>query len=256
MAKELPYFKFYISEWTNGDITLEDYELQGLFISICAYYWSKDGDLSTQVLLKRFRGYDNQIKQLTDSKIIKIKDGNISISFLNEQLQSKQLQKYTNKANGAKGGRPKKDKTEDKPNGLLTETEGVTESKANDNPNETNIDYSIVDYRKEEKDNIIIDHILLNSIMSFFNFNEIANPDKMTDIAVFLRCLEFNKRTEYFREQFSAYCEIKNKDPKYKHAFKNFIGTIKGLHEDGAWNEEVWTAKLNPVLTQKRELVR
>ena len=33
MAKDLPYFKFFCSEWNDGDITLEDFNLQGLFIN-------------------------------------------------------------------------------------------------------------------------------------------------------------------------------------------------------------------------------
>jgi hypothetical protein len=111
------------------------------------------------------------------------------------------------------------------------------------------------DEHMDNENEIVIDKELLGSIMSFFNFNEIANFDKMQDIGVFLRCLEFSKRTEYFKIQFAAYCEIKNKDPKFKHSFKNFIGTTKELHEDGAWNSEVWTEKLNPVVKQERRLV-
>ena len=32
MAKELPYFRFTAAEWLNDDISLESYELKGLFI--------------------------------------------------------------------------------------------------------------------------------------------------------------------------------------------------------------------------------
>ena len=42
MAKDLPYFKFFCSEWNDGDITLESYEAQGVFINICSYYWSNE----------------------------------------------------------------------------------------------------------------------------------------------------------------------------------------------------------------------
>ena len=37
MAKELPYFRFTVQEWQNGKISLESYELQGLFMSRCGY---------------------------------------------------------------------------------------------------------------------------------------------------------------------------------------------------------------------------
>lgn len=109
MAKELPYFKFYIGEWLNGDITIEDYECQGVFINVCAYYWQKDAELTLTVLMKRFRNYEAQINQLIESKLIKVIGENISISFLNEQMESKEIQKITNQKNGAKGGRPKKE---------------------------------------------------------------------------------------------------------------------------------------------------
>ncbi len=43
MAKELPYFKFITSEWLDGEYTLPDLEVQGLFINICALYCVTDG---------------------------------------------------------------------------------------------------------------------------------------------------------------------------------------------------------------------
>lgn len=148
MAKELPYFKFYIGDWNNGDITLETYEIQGLFVNICAYYWSKDCDLSMVNLHKKFRNDKAGITQLIESDIIKVDQENVSISFLNEQFESKEVQKITNRINGLKGGRPKKEETEEKPNGLIfanrNESESITETKANDNPNITNIKESKV----------------------------------------------------------------------------------------------------------------
>ena len=42
MAKELPYFRFYPSEWLEGDITLENEKTQGFFMLLCAWYWKKD----------------------------------------------------------------------------------------------------------------------------------------------------------------------------------------------------------------------
>lgn len=155
MAKELPYFKFYVNEWFNGDITLENYDLQGVFINICAYYWSKDCEIEKDNLFKKFRNEQQQIEKLIDSNIIKVKNNKVVISFLNEQLQSKEVQTITNRKNGLLGGRPKKEKTEKKPNGFnfanRNESETITQTKANDNPNETNIKESKVKEIKEEK---------------------------------------------------------------------------------------------------------
>lgn len=88
-----------------------------------------------------------------------------------------------------------------------------------------------------------LDTVLLNSIMDFFNFNELANFDKMRDISIFLKCLTFNNKIEYFKQQFPAYCRVKLADPKYKNQIKSFLGTAKELYEDGAWNAENWLAK-------------
>ena len=58
MAKGLPYFKFTPTEWMTGDIAFESFELQGCFISICALYWQRDGNLSLEDLSKRIKNDD------------------------------------------------------------------------------------------------------------------------------------------------------------------------------------------------------
>ena len=86
MAKDLPYFKFFCSEWNDGDITLEDYEIQGLFINICSYYWSKECDVTKKLIKKRFRGQDKNIDYLVEEGLIKFNNEHLSIKFLNEQF--------------------------------------------------------------------------------------------------------------------------------------------------------------------------
>jgi hypothetical protein len=170
MAKDIPYFKFYINEWINGDITLEEMEIQGVFINVCAYYWSKDCDLSVINLKKRFRGYENQIDYLINSSIIKVYNENIKIDFLNDQLNSKEIQKIINRENGSKGGRPKKI-TEIKPNGFILETESITESKAKANQKVTNIKE-----RKEDNKDICVDKSTPIDYDKFIDyFNSFAN---------------------------------------------------------------------------------
>lgn len=90
MAKDLPYFKFFCSEWSDGDITLEDYDVQGLFINICAYYWSNECDLSLVKLKKRFKNESESINLLIKNGIIKSESDIVSISFLDEQKQDRE----------------------------------------------------------------------------------------------------------------------------------------------------------------------
>lgn len=100
MAKDLPYFKFYVSEWTDGDITLEDYETQGLFVNICSYYWSNDCNVSIEKLNKKFRNNTENIKTLLDVGIIKVDEaGAVVISFLIEQLDERGKLSSTNSVN-------------------------------------------------------------------------------------------------------------------------------------------------------------
>ena len=88
MAKEIPYFRFTVSEWLNGDINMEDYETKGLFIDICAYYWFKDCRLTKQMLSKRFANTKQMLDKLFESKIIKESANDLlEIKFLDEQYE-------------------------------------------------------------------------------------------------------------------------------------------------------------------------
>jgi hypothetical protein len=89
MAKDLPYFKFFCSEWNDGDITLEDYHLQGVFINVCSYYWSNECDLSKEKAYKKFRGLEEELDKLISLNLVKCKDDFFTINFLDEQWQER-----------------------------------------------------------------------------------------------------------------------------------------------------------------------
>lgn len=107
MAKEIPYFKFFIGEWANGDITCESYEAQGIFINICSIYWAKLGKLTERYIRKKFKS-DEAINELIESNIIKIEDGKVIINFLDEQLQEDQLLRRVKSAGGKKSAEKRK----------------------------------------------------------------------------------------------------------------------------------------------------
>ncbi len=97
MSKELPYFRFTVSEWLQDDISLENYEIKGVFADVCAYYWFKDCSIGIATLMKRFSNASESIDYLIELEIIKvINDDLIEIKFLNEQfdLLSEKRQKY------------------------------------------------------------------------------------------------------------------------------------------------------------------
>ena len=89
MAKDLPYFKFFVSEWNDGDITLEDYHSQGVFINVCSYYWSNECNLTYKKLKKRFLNDFNTIDSLIEEGLIKVNGDYVSINFLDEQQEER-----------------------------------------------------------------------------------------------------------------------------------------------------------------------
>lgn len=145
MSKELPYFKFYCSEWDNGNISLEPYDVQGLFINICTFYWSRECNVSLKLLNKKFRGDSDLIEQLFKIEVIKKKNENLSIKFLDEQLRERKKIAKRNKINGLKGGRPK--------------TQSVKSGLAKHNPNITNIEEKRREEKKERNIKEILDYL-------------------------------------------------------------------------------------------------
>ena len=133
MAKELPYFKFEPAEYLTKDISFCSLSAQGLFINICSYYWQRNCKLTKEQLLKRLN-YKDELNELIDEGVIDLDGSNISLKFLDIQLVDVAKTSNQNSINGAKGGRPKKAKSnpiesENKPTALipLSETKGIRE---------------------------------------------------------------------------------------------------------------------------------
>jgi hypothetical protein len=109
MAKELPYFRFTASEWLNDDISLETYEAKGVFIDVCAFYWSQDCDVTLTKLNKKFSNATILLKQLIESGIIKHenKHDKIKIDFLMIQYDLLSEKRKLRQSAGSKGGNAK-----------------------------------------------------------------------------------------------------------------------------------------------------
>lgn len=97
MAKELPYFKFEPNLWVTGNVQLLNNSDKGLFIEICCMYWSRLGDLSEKlVIMKLCGGNANALQTLYDANVIESFEGQLFISFLENQLASFQEKSKTN----------------------------------------------------------------------------------------------------------------------------------------------------------------
>ena len=127
MAKELPYFRFTVQDWQNGKISLESYELKGLFIEVCGYYWINDCHITLAMLNKKFSNAKDMLKELIELDILKHENRHdkVEIEFLNLQYDLLSEKRKLRQIAGSKGGNAKamlkqnssyKDKDKDKDN--------------------------------------------------------------------------------------------------------------------------------------------
>jgi len=121
MPEGLPYFKFFPRTYTNGRITLLDEHTQGVFINVCSYYWMKNGLVSEEEIRLRFRKKNKYLERLFKQRLIKKINSKISISFLDEQLETFENIRKKNSENGKLGGR----KQEATALGSVSETEAT-----------------------------------------------------------------------------------------------------------------------------------
>ena len=133
MAKELPYFQFEPAEYLTKDVSFCSLAAQGFFINLCSYYWQRGCDLTEKQLLKRLNHVD-LLNELVSENVVKVVDNQIKVSFLDAQYEKATSISNTNRMNGLKGGRPKKEnpiKTETKPkqNPIESESKGIREDK-------------------------------------------------------------------------------------------------------------------------------
>jgi len=83
MVKELPYFKFFVSEWLLGRISDETYRIQGIFLNACCYYWNKENKMTFDDLSRKI-GKKN-VESLKNMRFLEIENNNVRIQFLDEQ---------------------------------------------------------------------------------------------------------------------------------------------------------------------------
>ena len=101
--KELPYFKFYPSQWITGNISFLTFEEQGAFMKACSFYWAQECKLKTQQVKRIIP--EELYNSLLDNGLIKSDGEFIIISWLDEQLEERQKRHKANVKNGRKGGK-------------------------------------------------------------------------------------------------------------------------------------------------------
>lgn len=222
MAKDLPYFKFYCSEWSDGDITLESYETQGLFINICAYYWSNECIVSYDKLLKKFRGSESIIKELISLQIIKLTDINVNISFLDEQLFEREVKSQKSSIAGRISAEKKKlAKIQQEINQNSTDVE-ITYNKTS-----TESQPLREEERREEKNNIN-SNLKIDWEKLLFQFNSITGKESKvvnskTKNSIIARLKEGYEKQDLVNAIQNCFNDPYHKETNHKHLTLEFI---------------------------------
>ena len=99
--KELPYFKFFPNQWITGSVMFMDLDVQGAFMKICCYYWSKECNVSREQIKSLV---PDHWSKLIDSQLLKVDNDNIKIKWLDEQYAERLKEHKRNVSNGRKGG--------------------------------------------------------------------------------------------------------------------------------------------------------
>lgn len=138
--EKLPYFKFNIEAWVMGEISRESHELKGIFVDLCAYYWSNECYAELKKSSRWIRANESQIIKLSEIDIIGISDEDIiTISFLDSQLKERLKLSSVRKESGSTEKKKKKTKspqaykskrvTEQKANAYLGESKSLIDDK-------------------------------------------------------------------------------------------------------------------------------
>jgi len=105
MSKELPYFKFNVSEWLLGRISDENYRVQGIFLTACCFYWHQQCTLNRKKLNKKLGKTNAQLMIVFN--FIVVENNEIIIDFLDEQYAELTALREKRSNAGKKGGQAK-----------------------------------------------------------------------------------------------------------------------------------------------------
>ena len=206
MAKDLPYFKFFCSEWNDGDVTLEDYKHQGLFINVCSYYWSNECDISLEKLYKRFRHSKEDIDYLFKVELIHKIEGFLCIKFLDEQKEERvQTSKKNSNAGKVSAERRRLAKLQQDSNKELTSVEITLNEKSTIKRREEKKREE--EKREEEIENGSSENFpTKKSFLKWFNYireNETGIPSDFNDMYPQQQTDLFTLKKSYTIEQFT-----------------------------------------------------
>lgn len=103
-------FKFIVADWLTGRIVAEEFDVQGLYVNICALYCKNAGNLTIDEINLRYKN-PPQLNALLGKFIFLIEENHVSIKFLDEQISQKKHIKSILSDSGKKSATLKANKT-------------------------------------------------------------------------------------------------------------------------------------------------
>jgi hypothetical protein len=85
---------------------------------------------------------------------------------------------------------------------------------------------------------------LIEILVADFGFSEMKFALQKKLIFQFVNILAFKNQLEHFNIQYASYKEFKAISGQKTHLFGSFIGTINEKFQDGAWNADNWSNRL------------
>jgi hypothetical protein len=105
MSKELPFLKFFPTEWLIGKISFQPLEVQGAFIQCVCICWQKNGIFSKGDV--DFRIGEDMFERLLKLKFIEETKDGFYIKFLEEQISEFEIIREKRRESGSYGGKAK-----------------------------------------------------------------------------------------------------------------------------------------------------
>lgn len=229
MAKELPYFKFYVGEWLLGRISDEKERIQGVFIKCCCYYWHNECDITYTKINKKLGKKNTDL--LISLNFIEKKNDNICIQFLDEQ-RVELIDLHNKRSKSGKAG------------GQASVKQRLSKKEASFK----HLDKEEIIKDKEEKEFVFNqkDEDFKNFLCKKFSISEITMFQKYTKIvnAINFKKNQGEKKDDWFRAQCYHYFKYKELSGDKVHtSIESFLGDLDQDLENGGWNSANWIEK-------------
>lgn len=246
----LPYFKFVILKWITGDISECSLSAQGLFINLCALYWSKQGKLSLGAMKRKFPRKSKLFGELLERGILKSNEDDIVISFLDEQLTERGLVSVKNqKAAEIRWNQNKSDA-----NALQTHSERIAdampieEKREEENRREEKREDSALisgnGFSYEFTENVPREGLdLVDALCEYFSVKKIVTSPIYNSVYEYAATISHRNEISIASIALQKYMAYKARSKEQIHSIGKWIGTKENHYQDGVWITTDWEQK-------------